>query len=218
MSIFRGAPARVASSNPTRKDTANLPSRVLATGLPLKSLTAHCTPGTPRTRVRSVSFRALVCSQYSVLGSITQTSASVTSRIWLAVRFRMLAKIEVWFSSRNVQKAIAKTKPKYLARSPVSMRRATKFMAVPLRARGGLQRRRARPEGPEGEHHHSREHAGRRRPDARPEAELGHEAGENPRADARRRYAELLVVRAPVADHGRDREQRDRKPRHEAVE
>src|SRR4029453_776596 len=55
-------------------------------------------------------------------------SASVTSRIWLAVRFRMLAKIEVWFSSRNVQKAIANTSPKYLAGSPVSILKATKFM------------------------------------------------------------------------------------------
>jgi hypothetical protein len=60
---------------------------------------------------------------------MTQTSASVTSSIWLAVRRRMLAKIEVWFSSRNVQKAIANTRPKYLARSPVSMRSATKFMS-----------------------------------------------------------------------------------------
>src|SRR5262245_50611839 len=39
-----------------------------------------------------------------------------------------LAKIEVWFSSRKVQKAMANTRPKYLARSPVSIRRATKFM------------------------------------------------------------------------------------------
>src|SRR5438445_989140 len=130
-SIFRGAPASVASSRPTRKVTANLPFKVLATGLPLNSRTAHATPGTPRTRVRSVSLRGLVCSQYSVCGSITQTSASVTSRIWLAVRLRMLAKIEVWFSSRNVQKAMAKTRPKYFARSPVSMRKATKFMRRP---------------------------------------------------------------------------------------
>src|SRR5262245_16140987 len=41
----------------------------------------------------------------------------------------MLAKIEVWFSSRKVQKAMANTRPKYLARSPVSIRRATKFMS-----------------------------------------------------------------------------------------
>src|SRR5262249_41299406 len=50
-------------------------------------------------------------------------------RIWLAVRRMMFAKIDVWFSSRNVQKAIANTKPKYFARSPVSMRNATKFMS-----------------------------------------------------------------------------------------
>src|SRR5262249_37749426 len=43
----------------------------------------------------------------------------------------MLAKIDVWFSSRNVQKAIANTSPKYLARSPVSMRKATKFIGPP---------------------------------------------------------------------------------------
>ncbi len=41
----------------------------------------------------------------------------------------MLAKIDVWFSSRNVQKAMAKTRPKYFARSPVSIRKATKFMS-----------------------------------------------------------------------------------------
>jgi hypothetical protein len=40
----------------------------------------------------------------------------------------MFAKMDVWFSRRKVQKAMAKTRPKYLARSPVSIRRATKFM------------------------------------------------------------------------------------------
>ena len=50
----------------------------------------------------------------------------------------MLAKIEVWFSSRNVQKAIAKTRPKYFARSPVSIRSATKFMAESLLATARL--------------------------------------------------------------------------------
>jgi hypothetical protein len=128
-SILRGAPASVESSRPIKNVAANLPVLVRATGLPLKSRTAQPTPETPRTRVRSVSFNALVWSQYSVWGSMTQTSASVTSSIWLAVRRRMLAKIEVWFSSRNVQKAIANTRPKYLARSPVSMRSATKFMS-----------------------------------------------------------------------------------------
>ena len=72
-----------------------------------------------------MSLSAFVCSQYSVWGSMTQTSASVTSRIWLAVRRMMFAKIDVWFSRRNVQKAIAKTSPKYFARSPVSIRIAT---------------------------------------------------------------------------------------------
>src|SRR5262249_2486644 len=108
------------------------PVLVRATGLPLKSRTAQPTPETPRTRVRSVSLSALVWSQYSVFGSITQTSASVTSRTWLAVRRRMPAKIEVWFSSRKVQNAIATTRPKYLARSPVSIRSATKFMGSSL--------------------------------------------------------------------------------------
>src|SRR5260370_15294975 len=127
-SILRGAPESVASSSPNTSETANFPLSVLATGLPLKRRTAQATPGTLRTRVRSVSLRALVCSKYSVCGSITQTSASVTSRIWLDVRRMMLAKIEVWFSRRKVQKAMANTRPKYLARSPVSIRSATKFM------------------------------------------------------------------------------------------
>src|SRR5712692_1234342 len=127
-SILRGAPDSVASSSPNTIETAYFPLRVFATGLPLKRRTAQATPGTLRTRVRSVSLRALVWSKYSVCGSITQTSASVTSRIWLDVRRMMLAKIEVWFSRRKVQKAMANTRPKYLARSPVSIRRATKFM------------------------------------------------------------------------------------------
>src|SRR5438128_12445860 len=44
----------------------------------------------------------------------------------------MLAKIDVWFSSRKVQKAMAKISPRYLARSPVNIRNATKFMTEPL--------------------------------------------------------------------------------------
>src|SRR5215813_5434730 len=43
----------------------------------------------------------------------------------------MLAKIDVWFSSRKVQKAIAKINPRYLARSPVNILRATKFTVDP---------------------------------------------------------------------------------------
>jgi hypothetical protein len=39
--------------------------------------------------------------------------------------------MEVWFSSRKVQKAMAKIRPKYLARSPVSIRKAMKFKAEP---------------------------------------------------------------------------------------
>src|SRR6266436_5218657 len=44
----------------------------------------------------------------------------------------MLAKIDVWFSSRKVQKAMAKISPRYLARSPVNILRATKFMTQPF--------------------------------------------------------------------------------------
>src|SRR5215510_3669421 len=127
-SILRGAPVSVASSRPRQNETANFPSSVRATGLPLKSLTAHPTPSTPRTRMRSVSLSALVCSKYSVLASITQISASVTSAIWLPVRLRIPAKMDVWFSNRNVQKAMVKISPRYLARSPVSILSATKFM------------------------------------------------------------------------------------------
>src|SRR5215831_12912575 len=130
--ILRGAPVRVASSSPRQMVTANLPLGVRATGLPLKSFTAHCTPSTPRTRARSVSLSALVCSKYSVFESITQMSASVTSAIWLPVRLRIPAKIEVWFSSRNVQKAMVKMRPRYLARSPVNILSAMKFILALL--------------------------------------------------------------------------------------
>jgi len=37
--------------------------------------------------------------------------------------------MEVWFSSRKVEKAMAKISPRYLARSPVNILRAMKFMA-----------------------------------------------------------------------------------------
>src|SRR5262249_5749053 len=81
--------------------------------------------------MRSVSLSALVCSKYSVLASITQISASVISAIWLPVRLRIPAKMDVWFSRRNVQKAMVKTRPRYLARSPVSILSATKFIRRP---------------------------------------------------------------------------------------
>src|SRR5262249_54905657 len=72
---------------------------------------------------------------YCVFGSITQMSASVTSKIWLAVRPTTPAKIELWFSSRKDAKAIAKISPRYLARSPISILTATKFMSPsPCRA------------------------------------------------------------------------------------
>src|SRR4029434_10404126 len=65
---------------------------------------------------------------YWVFWSITQMSASVTSRIRFEVRFMIDAKIEVWFSRRKVEKAIAKISPRYFARSCVSILSATKFM------------------------------------------------------------------------------------------
>src|SRR5215471_8149906 len=43
----------------------------------------------------------------------------------------MLAKIDVWFSRRKVQKAMAKISPRYLARSPVNIFSATKFITAP---------------------------------------------------------------------------------------
>jgi hypothetical protein len=43
----------------------------------------------------------------------------------------MLAKIDVWFSSRKVQNAMAKINPRYLARSPVNILKATKFTLDP---------------------------------------------------------------------------------------
>lgn len=55
-------------------------------------------------------------------------SASVTSSTWLPVRFMMPAKMDIWLSSRNVEKAKAKTRPKYLALSDMSILRATKFI------------------------------------------------------------------------------------------
>jgi hypothetical protein len=36
----------------------------------------------------------------------------------------MPAKIEVWFSRRNVENAMAKISPRYFARSPMSIRNA----------------------------------------------------------------------------------------------
>jgi hypothetical protein len=44
----------------------------------------------------------------------------------------MLAKIDVWFSNKKVQKAIAKISPRYLARSPVNIFSAIKFIKAPV--------------------------------------------------------------------------------------
>ena len=75
--------------------------------------------------------RALTSSKYSVLRSITQTFASVMSTIWLRVRSMMPAKIEAWCAIRKEENAMAKIRPKYLARSPVSILSATKFTKPP---------------------------------------------------------------------------------------
>jgi hypothetical protein len=52
---------------------------------------------------------------------MTQMSASLTPRIWLAVRSISPVKIATWFDITIVEKAIPKTRPKYLARSPKSI-------------------------------------------------------------------------------------------------
>src|SRR5215831_14822710 len=70
---------------------------------------------------------------YCVAGSMTQMSASVTSTIWDRVRFMRPPKIDTCWVIRNALKEIAKTSPRYLARSPVSMRMATQFIALELR-------------------------------------------------------------------------------------
>src|SRR5436309_748796 len=130
--ILRGAPTSVASSSPSRITTRNLPSGALARGFPLKSGTAHFTPLTPRTRYRSLSVSALTSSKYCVLRSITQMSASVMSLFWLRVQSMIPANIEDWCAISNEENAMAKIRPRYLARSPVSIFRATKFIEPPL--------------------------------------------------------------------------------------
>jgi hypothetical protein len=63
--------------------------------------------------------------------SMTQISASRTSWIWLVVRFMSPAKIEAWCAISIDAKLMVKTSPRYLDRSPVSMRIATKFIEPP---------------------------------------------------------------------------------------
>src|SRR2546430_413849 len=60
---------------------------------------------------------------------MTQMSASRTSRIWLPVRVRMPMKIDTCWVISSVAKVTPKTRPKYLLRSPVSMRSAIQLMA-----------------------------------------------------------------------------------------
>src|SRR5437879_4793770 len=62
---------------------------------------------------------------------MTQRSASRTSRIWLPVRVRMPMKIETCCAINRVAKVTPKIRPRYLLRSPVSMRSAIQFMAPP---------------------------------------------------------------------------------------
>jgi hypothetical protein len=61
---------------------------------------------------------------------MTHRSASGTSTIWLAVRSRIPQKIETWLARRNEAKATVKMRDRYLARSPKSIFKATKFIAV----------------------------------------------------------------------------------------
>src|SRR5439155_1980997 len=64
---------------------------------------------------------------------MTQMSASRTSRIWLAVRRMMPAKMDTCWDMSRVAKPTPKISPRYLLRSPVSMRSATQFIAAPPR-------------------------------------------------------------------------------------
>src|SRR5262249_13419614 len=64
---------------------------------------------------------------------MTQTSASRTSRIWLPVRVRMPMKIDTCCVMSSVANVTPKMSPKYLLRSPVSIRRASQFITrIPL--------------------------------------------------------------------------------------
>src|SRR5215467_3439637 len=63
---------------------------------------------------------------------MTQMSASLASRIWLAVRNIRPEKIATWFDISIVEKAMPKISPMYLARSPSNIRSATSFMREPL--------------------------------------------------------------------------------------
>src|SRR5215469_504308 len=130
--MLRGAPTNVASSTPIMITTRKFPSNAFARGVPLNNGTAHSIPETPRTRYRSSSVRAFTSSKYCVLRSITQRLASGTSIIWLVVRRMIPAKIELWCDIRKVEKATAKIRPRYLARSPRSICSATKFIRKPL--------------------------------------------------------------------------------------
>src|SRR5262249_23695935 len=70
--------------------------------------TAHSTPYTPRTRSSWVSVIGSISSTYSTRGSMTQMSASLASRIWLAVRNIRPEKIATWFDISIVEKAMPK--------------------------------------------------------------------------------------------------------------
>src|SRR5579864_1210521 len=60
--------------------------------------------------------------------------ASLTSLIWLVVRSMMPAKMVLWCDIKKVEKATAKMRPRYFARSPISICRATKFIISNLQS------------------------------------------------------------------------------------
>src|SRR5262249_12186595 len=62
---------------------------------------------------------------------MTQMSASRTSRIWFPVRVRMPMKIDTCCVIKSVANVTPKTSPRYLLRSPVSIRNAIQVMAAP---------------------------------------------------------------------------------------
>src|SRR5262245_37168879 len=71
---------------------------------------------------------------------MTQMSASLASRIWLAVRNIRPEKIATWFDISIVEKAMPKISPRYLARSPSNILSATPFMRA-SKFVGGAARR-----------------------------------------------------------------------------
>ena len=128
-SICGGPPIRVSSSRPTTLHVWKVPLGSLAFNSPLYMGTAHATPSTPRTLSTSVSFSGLRSSMYCTFGSITQISGSVVSVRNPNVRVispRNIADCWVMSSDANVNPM---TMPRYLARSPISIFKAMKFIS-----------------------------------------------------------------------------------------